>query len=69
MLQVCLIDSQVSAHAAISIMAANQQLAVPVWDSRTDSYMGMLTVTDLVEMVLTCRSSKQYSDCMEALKV
>ncbi len=50
-------------------MAANQQLAVPVWDAHADSYLGMLTVTDLVEIVLACRNSKTYSSCLEGLKV
>ena len=50
-------------------MAANQQLAVPVWDSYADAYMGMLTVTDLVEIVLACRNSKSYNSCLEGLKV
>ena len=67
--QVCLLDSSLSVFSALSIMAANQQLAVPVWDAHTDSYMGMLTVTDLVEIVLACRSSKSYTSCLEGLKV
>jgi hypothetical protein len=67
--QVCLLDSSLSAFAALSIMAANQQLAVPVWDAHADSYLGMLTVTDLVEIVLACRNSKTYSSCLEGLKV
>jgi hypothetical protein len=50
-------------------MAANQQLSVPVWDAHADAYMGMLTVTDLVEIVLACRSSKSYNSCLEGLKV
>jgi len=67
--KVCLLDSSLSAFAALSIMAANQQLAVPVWDAHADSYLGMLTVTDLVEIVLACRNSKTYSSCLEGLKV
>eukprot|EP00292_Cryptomonas_paramecium_P011116 CAMPEP_0113686086 /NCGR_PEP_ID=MMETSP0038_2-20120614/15080_1 /TAXON_ID=2898 /ORGANISM="Cryptomonas paramecium" /LENGTH=336 /DNA_ID=CAMNT_0000606341 /DNA_START=139 /DNA_END=1149 /DNA_ORIENTATION=- /assembly_acc=CAM_ASM_000170 len=66
--KVCLLDSSLSAFAALSIMSANQQTAVPVWNSRDDSYMGMLTVTDLVEIVLACRNSKMYSSCLEGLK-
>jgi hypothetical protein len=67
--QVCLLDSSLSAFSALSIMAANQQLAVPVWDAHADSYLGMLTVTDLVEIVLACRNSKTYGSCLEGLKV
>mmetsp|Transcript_53110 Transcript_53110/g.129726 ORF Transcript_53110/g.129726 Transcript_53110/m.129726 type:complete len:352 (+) Transcript_53110:330-1385(+) len=66
--KVLLLDSAISAYSAFCIMASNEQLAVPVWHSRGDQYVGMLTVTDILELVLICHQSKMYDSCAEGLK-
>lgn len=66
--KVLLLDASVSAYSAFCIMSANEQDAVPVWDSHSDTYMGMLTVTDMLELVLICQNSKVFSSCVEGLK-
>jgi len=66
--KVVLLDSSVSAYAAFCIMSSNEQVAVPVWDSRNDQYMGMLTVTDMLEMVLMCQNSKAGDGCTEGMQ-
>ena len=53
-LQVILMDSTISAYSAYSLMAANEQQSVPVWDSRADRYCGTLTTTDLLQLILLC---------------
>ena len=47
-------DSTISAYSAYSLMAANEQQSVPVWDSRADRYCGTLTTTDLLQLILLC---------------
>ena len=58
--QVILIDSSVSAYSAYSLMAANEQQSVPVWDSRADRYCGTLTTTDLLQLIELSSESKEH---------
>ena len=66
--RVVLLDANVPAAAAFSIMAANEQLAAPVWDSNTDRYLGMLTPMDMMEQILRCcRDDHGMADCQTAM--
>lgn len=65
--RVVLLDANVPAAAAFSIMAANEQLAAPVWDSNTDRYLGMLTPMDMMEQILHCCREDCGMDCQTAM--
>jgi len=66
--KVVLLDASMSAFGAFHVMAANEQTAVPVWDGRSDRYMGMLTVSDLLEMLLFCTSSENnFKDSLRSI--
>jgi CBS-domain-containing membrane protein len=49
----------------ISVMAANEQHAVPVWDGRADRYCGTLTPTDLLQLLLMCSDTKEHASCLQ----
>jgi hypothetical protein len=49
-------------------MSSNEQLAVPVWDSRVDQYVGMVTMTDMIELILTCHQNKMNDNLAEAMR-
>ena len=66
--QVILMDSSISAYSAYSLMAANEQQSVPVWDSRADRYCGTLTTTDLVQLILLCSDSKEHESCKQGMR-
>jgi hypothetical protein len=59
-------DSGISAYSAYSLMAANEQQSVPVWDSRADRYCGTLTTTDLLQLILLCSGMPARSPCWHA---
>ena len=61
-------DSSISAYSAYSLMAANEQQSVPVWDSRSDRYCGTLTTTDLVQLILLCAESKEHESCVQGMR-
>ena len=66
--KVLLLDATMSAFGAFHVMAANEQTAVPVWDGRSDRYMGMLTVSDLLEMLLFCTTSENnFKDSLRSI--
>mmetsp|Transcript_96433 Transcript_96433/g.141028 ORF Transcript_96433/g.141028 Transcript_96433/m.141028 type:complete len:331 (-) Transcript_96433:37-1029(-) len=66
--KVILMDSSISAYSAYSLMAANEQQSVPVWDSRSDRYCGTLTTTDLVQLILLCAESKEHESCVQGMR-
>jgi hypothetical protein len=66
--KVLLLDSSVSAYSAFCILSANEQDAAPVWDARTEKYMGMVTLTDMLELVNICQNSKVFTSCLEGMK-
>eukprot|EP00802_Teleaulax_amphioxeia_P007299 Tamp_07305.p1 GENE.Tamp_07305~~Tamp_07305.p1 ORF type:complete len:329 (+),score=52.63 Tamp_07305:309-1295(+) len=66
--KVILMDSGISAYSAYSLMAANEQQSVPVWDSRADRYCGTLTTTDLLQLILLCSDSKEHESCMQGMR-
>ena len=66
--QVVLMDSSISAYSAFSLMAANEHQSVPVWDSRADRYCGMLTATDLLQLILLCSDSKEHESCVQGMR-
>jgi hypothetical protein len=61
-------DSSISAYSAYSLMAANEQQCVPVWDSRADRYCGTLTTTDLLQLILLCSDSKEHESCVQGMR-
>ena len=65
--QVILMDSSISAYSAYSLMAANEQQCVPVWDSRADRYCGTMTTTDLLQLILLCSDSKEHESCVQGM--
>lgn len=66
--KVLLLDGSVSAYSALRLMNANQQLAVPVWDGRGDRYLGMVTASDMLELVLLCSKSDGCANLTEAMR-
>mmetsp|Transcript_53480 Transcript_53480/g.109060 ORF Transcript_53480/g.109060 Transcript_53480/m.109060 type:complete len:329 (+) Transcript_53480:496-1482(+) len=66
--KVLLLDGTMSAYSALRVMAANQQLAVPVWDGRRDVYLGMLTASDILELVLLCSNSDSVGNLTESMR-
>ena len=68
LVQVILMDSSISAYSAYSLMAANEQQCVPVWDSRADRYCGTLTTTDLLQLILLCSDSKEHESCVHGMR-
>eukprot|EP00960_Hanusia_phi_P006182 178371-Hanusia_phi.AAC.2 len=66
--KVVLLDASMSAFGAFHVMAANEQTAVPVWDARSDRYLGMITVSDLLEILLFCTTSENnFKDSLRSI--
>jgi len=65
--RIVLLDARISVPAAFSILAANEQVSAPVWDSNADRYLGMVTPMDLVEQLLQCSQEGNGEDCQAAL--
>jgi len=66
--KVLLLDGSISAYSALKVMHANQQQAVPVWDGRGDRYLGMVTTSDMLELVLVCSKSDACSSLADAMR-
>jgi hypothetical protein len=49
-------------------MSSNEQLAVPVWDGRSDQYVGMLTMTDMLELLLMCNQRSMFGSIAEGMR-
>lgn len=53
-------DTRLQARKAFHALVANSVRAAPLWDSQLSCYVGMLTVTDFIQVILKTHRSIEY---------
>lgn len=67
--RIIVFDKQLLVKKALSALLQHSLHSAPLWNSQSQEFIGMLTVTDFIQLILYYYSSNTHSDDISTLKL